>query len=334
MSEFKNRVFGCAIVKAINTNYNADFTGQPRTLPDGVVYATDKTFKYSIRNHLVNNYPDEIVLFYKSFNEDLNPLTLAESYLKKLGEKTDSNEKQDSLEKADKPTIIKKLLSCIDVRLFGATFAPKGSGQNRNAYKGKNISIHGPVQVNHAINRFPENSIYSEQILSPFRNPEEKGKEEKEASTLGQQSRLREGHYVHHFSINPKNLNAVRELAGGASGLSNADIEKLKEAMCKGVSYYDSTSKAGTDNELLLWVQIKEASKLVLPVFTEFINITRDNDSIVIDFGGLKEILKKVDSDIERIELFYNHQNTKLVNEPEKAVDFDIITMKEIDHEH
>ena len=35
MTEFKNRVFGCVAVKAINSNYNADFSGQPRTLPNG-----------------------------------------------------------------------------------------------------------------------------------------------------------------------------------------------------------------------------------------------------------------------------------------------------------
>jgi len=51
-TKFKNRVFGAAIVKAINSNYNADFTGQPRTLPDGTVYATDKAFKYTIRNYV------------------------------------------------------------------------------------------------------------------------------------------------------------------------------------------------------------------------------------------------------------------------------------------
>ena len=65
MSEFKNRVFGVAIVKAINANYNADFTHQPRTLPDGTVYATDKAFKYSIRNYLNDKYADEKIFFFK-----------------------------------------------------------------------------------------------------------------------------------------------------------------------------------------------------------------------------------------------------------------------------
>lgn len=52
MTEFKNRVFGCAVVKAINSNYNADFSGQPRTLPSGVVYATDKALKYTVKNYI------------------------------------------------------------------------------------------------------------------------------------------------------------------------------------------------------------------------------------------------------------------------------------------
>ena len=52
MTEFKNKVFGCVVVKAINSNYNADFSGQPRTLPNGKVYATDKALKYLIKNYL------------------------------------------------------------------------------------------------------------------------------------------------------------------------------------------------------------------------------------------------------------------------------------------
>ena len=38
---FENRVYGVQIIKSKNSNYNADFTGNPRTLPDGTVYSTD-----------------------------------------------------------------------------------------------------------------------------------------------------------------------------------------------------------------------------------------------------------------------------------------------------
>ena len=66
---FNNRVFGLALIKSINSNFNADFTGQPRTLPDGRIYATDKALKYSIRHFIHQQYPEDKVLYYKRLNE-------------------------------------------------------------------------------------------------------------------------------------------------------------------------------------------------------------------------------------------------------------------------
>jgi len=315
MQEFKNRVFGCVIVKAINSNYNADFTHQPRTLPDGVVYATDKTLKYSVRHYLKNNFPNENILFYKKLNNDLNPLTLAEAY----------EDIFDELLIDNKTDILKNLLSCLDVRFFGATFAAKKSQKEK-----VNISIHGPVQINHGVNRFSKNEIYSEQIMSPFRNPGDEGSEEKEMTTLGQQSKLREGHYVHHFSINPQNLNTVVNLANDANGLTISDISKLKESMRCGVTYYDSASKAGTDNELLLWIQMNENSKIVLPVFTEMISVIRNNEFVTFDFINIKGIIEEISEHIEKIEVFYNPLNTNVENLPEKTKKYKITNLKEI----
>lgn len=315
MSEFTNRVFGCAIIKAVNANYNADFTHQPRTLPDGTVYATDKAFKYSIRHYLIHQYPDEIVFFYKRLNDDMNPLTQAEAYENLF----------TSFADAEKSSVLKNLLTCIDIRYFGATFAAKAGKKTIN------LSIHGPVQINHGINRFSENEIYSEQIMSPFRNPEAEGMEQREATTLGQQSKLKEGHYVHHFSINPQNLADIRRLANNAPGLTNADIEKLKEAMRFGVTYYDSAAKAGTDNELLFWVQMNQESKKVLPVFTEFITVTRNDNKIVIDFGELPKVLNKVANEIEKIELYYIPEQTQVKNLPDNCKQFDLYTGKAIE---
>lgn len=322
MSEFIHRVFGCAVVKAVNANYNADFTHQPRTLPDGVVYATDKAFKYSIRHYLKDQYPKENIFFYKRLNEEMVPLSLAETYEKVLNGSLDSK----------KVEVIKNLLGCLDIRYFGATFAAtKGKGQNKTTV---NLSIHGPVQINHGMNRFGSNEIYSEQIMSPFRNPTTKEKEgdtekaEKGMTTLGQQSKLREGHYVHHFSINPQNLEEVKKLGGNAPGLTEEDIEKLKEAMCCGVSYYDSAAKAGTDNELLLWVQLKKDSKTVLPVFTEMVTVSRENGKTVIDFGGLGGILGKVNDQIEKIEIYYLPENTLVKNLPTQTKTMNLLTRK------
>lgn len=142
MAEFKNRVFGCAIIKAINSNYNADFSGQPRTLPSGVVYATDKAFKYTVKSYLKNVYPDEHIFYFKSLNENLNPRSLDERYKLIFGEYPKAKDKKDNIVKT---VVAKNLLSCLDVRCFGATFAGA-----------TNISVHGPVQVNHRALSFKE----------------------------------------------------------------------------------------------------------------------------------------------------------------------------------
>ncbi|MFA6685534.1 MAG: type I CRISPR-associated protein Cas7, partial [Arcobacteraceae bacterium] len=121
-TEFKNRVYGCVVVKAINANYNADFNGLPRRLKsDGSFYATDKSFKWLVRNYIKKNHANEKVLFTKQFDDKFSVLTLKQAY--------------EKLDKKD--NTLSTLLECIDVRLFGATLADAGN----------NLSLHGCVQV-------------------------------------------------------------------------------------------------------------------------------------------------------------------------------------------
>lgn len=406
MTTFNNRVYGAAIIKSINSNYNADFSGQPRKLPNGTVYATDKALKYSIRNYWKDIFTDEKVFFFKSYDEMLKPRTLDERYLELFkdfkrnissdkyclfqfdGENIiglipnqpksknvkdifkDNNEedelisikevllnlttkkvqllKIDEIEitKIEEDTIffyvdkdgkyikvdedetiirkgvgivlenmgggvnrmltLKDLLSCLDVKLFGATFA----GQT-------NISIHGTCQITHGLNRFTENVVYSEQIMSPFKNSN-KASADSTMTTLGTQSRLQEGHYVHHFSVNPKNIEGDVARTG-VEGLTTEDIAKLKEGLRKGATYYDSAAKAGTENELLLWVQLKPESKIVLPSFVSLIDINEDKE---IDLSRVSALLAEshIKSEIEIIEISYNKSNTKVTGEPAGAV--------------
>lgn len=301
MTEFTNRVFGCAIVKAVNANYNADFSGQPRTLPSGIVYATDKAFKYTVKNYLKDVYPNETVFYFKNLNENMNPISLDETYKKYFKKEADK----------DKKEVSKNLLSCIDVRLFGATFAGK-----------TNISVHGPVQVNHAVNIWAENNIYNEQITSPFSNKSNDPDAEKGMTTIGRQARLEEGHYLHHFSINPQNLCDITSLAGSdCAKLSDDDITKLKEAMRRGATWYDSASKAGCENEMLVWVQLRVDSKSVLPNFTDLIVLQdeKEDGKCIYDFSKLTNALNNIVDEIESVDIFYNIQTCKLKNLPESA---------------
>lgn len=307
---FNNRVYGIQIIKSKNSNYNADFTGAPRTLPDGTVYSTDKVDKFNIRKYLGKNNPDDIFVketLHKTTTqkqgedvETIGPRTLVETY--NMFCKKDNKTLKDH----SKNEVLKKLLTKLDIRLFGATFAP-GSDDA----KGKNISIHGPVQVSYGINRFvqaKDSGMYTDQIGSPYAS--ESGGNQK---TLGAQIRSQEAHYVHHFSINPKNLSAYVEhfKEEGRDNdfqlLSLEDVSKLKQAMALATTYYDSTSKKDSENELLMWIEMNAGSEKILKNFTDLITITSTDKGISeIDLTKTKVYLDKFKKDILKIEIYYD----------------------------
>ncbi|MBU2635715.1 MAG: type I CRISPR-associated protein Cas7 [Bacteroidetes bacterium] len=302
-TEFKNRVLGCVILKSINSNFNADFTHHPRTLPDGVVYSTDKALKYAVKDYFrKHNAVGDNIFYIKRLNESLNPLTLDETYIDLFGEypKKKTKKKDKESEEINRLEILKNLLSCVDIRLFGATFAGE-----------TNISIHGTVQINHGVNRFPENQFYTEDILSPFRNPGEEGSAEKGMSTIGNQTNLKEGHYVFHFSVNPKNTEELyKKVNDNTLFLSNEDIQKLKEAFNNSVTALDSSRKIGTENEATVFVQLNEGSKKMLPSLTELVNVKRNGEKVEIDCSLVQQSLQKIDSDVMNVEVYYNPINT------------------------
>ena len=310
-NQFNKRVYGSVILKSVNSNFNADFTSHPRTLSDGVVYATDKALKYAIKDYFRKNLKNEKVFYVKRLNDNMNPLSLNETYEKLFGEfqkQVKKNKKgvDGKEEQIIKTEVLNNLLQCLDIRLFGATFAGE-----------TNISIHGPVQINHGVNRFPENDIYTENILSPFRNEGKKDSsendsgdedvKEKENSTIGNQTNLKEGHYVYHFSVNPKNIDEhLALLNNDLKGITPEDIVYLKQALNCSVTMLDSSRKMGTENEATLWVELKEGSLKIIPSFTEMTDVRKENGKIVIDLSRAAEVLRFIDDDIEKIELYFN----------------------------
>lgn len=320
-SEFKNRVFGAVILKSINSNFNADFTHHPRTLPDGVVYSTDKALKYAIKDYFRKTDQNKKLFYVKRYNKNINPLTLDETYKELFGDYPTEAE-------IVRMTVLSNLLSCWDVRLFGATFAGK-----------TNISIHGPVQINHGINKFKENDIYSEDILSPFRNPGAEGSDEKGMSTIGNQTNLKEGHYVFHFSINPKNTEEFyAKINEGKSEedkkfLSDEDIKKLKEAFNSSVTALDSSRKMGTENEAVIWIQLNDNSKKMFPSITEMVNVEKLDDKIKLGLMDIKTNIDSIDSDVSKVEIFYNPSNTQIsgLDKSSKVKHYNILNGKEIE---
>ncbi|HFU75389.1 MAG TPA: hypothetical protein ENK66_04005 [Arcobacter sp.] len=273
-SKFENRVFGAVLVKSVVANYNADFTGSPRTLPNGVVYSTDKALKYCIRNYLKGDSKN--ILFYTTRHkrENMQPLDIDETYIELFGAypskseiKKNKSEKDDKYfprikEEVDKfinenegyviaqsinnnyllqknidnkinfhiigqkpddikrVPILQNLFKALDIRLFGATFASKE----------RNISIHGNAQITHGLNIYAENNIFTEDIVSPFRNSSDSSDESKQ-TTIGNQTDLEEGHYLHNFTINPKNSEDLVKLIDNQDYLTTDDITQFKEAI-------------------------------------------------------------------------------------------------------
>jgi len=300
--EFKNRVYGCVVVKAVNANYNADFSGLPRRLKsDGSFYATDKSFKWLVRNYIKKNYSDEKVLFIKVFDKEFkDTVSLKEAFEIVTG----TNNLQD-LKKKD---ILPKLLDCIDVRLFGAVFSPENAKKTKTD-ENKNISIHGNVQINHATDLYKKGRVYTDEILAPF-------------TAIGSMSKATETHYIHSFSINPQNLSSWKAIVNDIKTLSTNDISILKNAFNNSATFYDSHSKAGVENELSIYVTLNENSILTLPNFSQFITFKKDKEgNNSFDITKLINYLDKYKSEIEKIELYYVEELLEVKNDSDKLVD-------------
>ena len=103
--------------------------------------------------------------------------------------------------------------------------------------------------------------------------------------------------------------------------LSEKDIELLIEGLRKGATYYDSAAKAGTENEILFYVELIEGSKLVLPNFTEMIKMSdsKENGKRYFNMEIIKTELSKYAENIAKCEIFYNSNTTVIENLPDNC---------------
>lgn len=291
------RVYGVVGIKSRLANWNADFTGRPKTTSNGDVFGSDKAFKYPIKKMWEAN--GEKVLYVKSYKNEKSNIqarTLEERYEQIFNQKVK--------EEKDKVGLLKKLFSAIDVKNFGATFAV---GSN-------NISITGAVQVGQGLNRYDETSTEVIDILSPFTN--EKNEDAKNTS-IGKKIVSNEAHYFYPFSINPENYNIYTNEIENLEGYNEEDYQKFKEACLVAATAYNTNSKAGCENELALFVECKENSKLYLANLDQYIEFEKGTEKDIINIEKLAEILNEdqIKDKIDRIEIYYNPYTTELKGE-------------------
>ena len=313
----ENRVYGVLGISSIMANWNADFSGYPKSMSDGTVYGSDKALKYPMKKMWDNE--GKKVLYIKSmkFSEkdgSLVPKSLKERYEEIFNVK-DLKDTKDSKE------VLTNLMSAVDVKNFGATFA-----EEKN-----NFSITGAVQFGQGFNKYEDTTAEEQPILSPFRNAAGEGKKNKEKvdgkeqkdtekrnSSLGTKITSNEAHYFYPFVVNPM---AYRELVnlGVTEGYTEEDYQNFKRTALVATTSFATNAKEGCENEFAL-----------LPNLSEYITFEKQEKRNVIDISACAEIINELKDRVKNIEIYYNPYTTELVCGVEEAKLYNIITQKEV----
>lgn len=322
------RVYGVLGISSIMANWNADFTGYPKTTSDGNIFGSDKALKYPMKKMWDNN--GEKVLYIKSmkFSDSkkdevqLVPRALKERYefifdVKNLKDCKDSKE------------VLTNLFRAIDVKNFGATFAEEGN----------NISITGAVQIGQGFNKYKDATAEEQQILSPFRDGSKAQKEakkkkndnwedEEEAknSTLGSKIVSNEAHYFYPFTINPMTYKEFVQL-GVTDGYTEEDYAKFKKTALVSATSFATNSKVGCENEFALFVETEE--DLYFPNLSEYIVFTKEEGKNIIEIN-CSDLINSVLNKVKNVEIYYNPYTTELKSDIKGAKTYNIFTQEEV----
>ena len=273
------RAYGVIGIRAIMSNWNADFTGRPKSTSEGEIFGSDKALKYPMKRMWAEE--DKKVMYLKSYTEEkdgIRPKTLKERYeefFSELKKKTPTKE------------VLKNLFSCIDIKNFGATFAEEG----------QNISITGAVQIGQGFNKFEDTNVEIQDILSPFSDGKKvKSGEDVNQSTLGTKIMVDEAHYFYGFSVNPKNYDEYKDLLEDFGGYTQEDFEEFKKVAKVAVTRFATNSKYGCDNEFALFVEYEDEK--YLPDLSEYIAF--DSEKREVDLSVVEELV----GDGAKVEVF------------------------------
>lgn len=307
----ENRVYGIIGISSIMANWNADFTGYPKTTSKGDIFGSDKALKYPMKKMWEEN--GEKVIYIKSIKTNdgkYNPRTLKERYEYIF---------KTTIEK-DTSKIVKNLFTAIDVKNFGATFAESNA----------NISITGAVQIGQGFNKYSDSETQVQNILSPFQdsNAVKKNSEEAKNTTLGTKITSDEAHYFYPFTINPSAYNEFVEM-GVTDGYTDEDYKKFKEAAIKSATYFVTNSKIGCENEFALFVETDK--ELYLPNLDKYINFKKTTDKNIISIT-CDSLINSFSDKIKNIEIFYNPYTTYIETQISNVTYYNIFTTKVIEN--
>lgn len=267
-------------IKMGNPNGDPD-ENRPRRLPEGRFYVTDVRLKRFVRDYVLSQGQDILVSNIEGRTTNLTGRVV--HHLKNIG-KTEANGKE----------LIEILLdSFIDARLFGSSFAFKGtekegtesdeesaeedllggkkktskkSGKKEGDWKLKPIpkTLTGAVQFN-----MGEVLNDAEEIIIPgtttFGSDEEKG-----AGTFTEISALRYGLIAFNGVAN--------QHSAKLSHLTESDYETLLKALWNGVRNANTRSKVGQVPRLLISVEYKAGEEFQFGNLVDYVELLGKND--------------------------------------------------------
>ena len=305
------RVYGVLGISSIMANWNADFSGYPKTTSDGETFGSDKDLKYPIKKIWYNEgkkvlYIKSMCLGKKGEEIALIPRTLKERYEFLFDVK-------DLKDCKDIKKILENLMSAVDVKNFGATFAESGN----------NISITGAVQIGQGFNKYMDTNPEEQQILSPFRDAKDT---DAKNSTLGTKIVSNEAHYFYPFVINPMAYKELIELEV-TEGYTEEDYQNFRRTSLVMATSFATNSKVGCENEFALFVET--SLDAYLPNLSEYIKFEKENDKNIIELK-CRNLLEELEEVIEKVDIYYNPYTTVLKDIPKNAQVYDIRTLKEV----
>lgn len=290
------RVYGVIGIKSVMSNWNADFTGSPKSISTGEVFGSDKAFKYPMKKVWENN--GEKILYIKSLKKEedkkkgikIVPRTLKERYEKIFDVANLKDEK-------DPQVVLTNLFKALDVKQFGATFAEESF----------NFSITGAVQIGQGFNRYVDTATEVQQILSPFKDPK---KEDAEQSTLGTKIMSNEAHYFYPFVINPHAYDDFVAL-GVTEGYTEEDYQTFKDMSLISATAFNTNAKMGCENEFGLFIETE--SKTYLPELSQYIVFEKQEgkDVVTVEVVSLLEGMK---DRVLSVEIYYNPLKMEISN--------------------
>ncbi|HHV08849.1 MAG TPA: type I CRISPR-associated protein Cas7 [Clostridiales bacterium] len=310
------RVYGIIGIVSRMSNWNADFTGYPKTTSDGSIFGSDKALKYPVK--AMWNQQGEKVLYIKSLKKQEGKKGEIDYIPRSLTERYDYLFGRDGNQVKDKTEVLKNLFQAVDVKNFGATFAEKGN----------NISITGAVQIGQGMNKYENSYAVEQQILSPFRDDSEKPgekKEEKEdakATTLGTKIVSDEAHYFYPFAINPRVYDEFVEI-GVTDGYTEEDYLKFKNTMLVAATSFSTNAKIGCENEFALFVETEP--DLYLPDLSQYVSFTKAEPLSSVQLG-LDDLLNRLGNRIRKIEIYYNPYTLKVEQHLNNGKEYNIFT--------